>query len=188
VGKSFSIIYRGNRWVGEKPGRSKSFDATLYFVLTGGHTFGMRTLPFRGVCRVSARVKTWGRDASGEVLLWERGRPSMKPVKKADQAAVRHLAAMETNMFREHMGIIEHLALLQYDDGSPRSTGRLIVDVRGSAWSVICKDVESGMQLVCIGATLDDALDTLQLHLGSDNAPWEPDPWAKDKPAKKPRK
>jgi len=56
-----------------------------------------------------------------------------------------------------------------------------VVDVVGSMWRVIAKDPDSGMQLIVYMPSLDDALLSLELLLGADEAPWEPDPYARPK-------
>jgi len=112
----------------------------------------------------------------------------MRKVKREDQASVKHLVAMESNLFKEHMGILEHLALLQYEDATPRVPGLLMVSTRGSAWYVTLKDPDSCMQLTVLGVTLDDALDALQVHLGSENPPWEPDTYAMSRRGTKSKK
>lgn len=178
--KHWYVFYRSTRWVATRPRCTLPKGKSVYWVLTANTAIRMDATRSRGVCATACIKRDMRLSGRADAVLWERGRPSMKKVKRADQAAVKHLAALESELFRDHMGIVEHLALLQYDDGSPRPGGRLIIDVRGAAWTVVCKDVDSGMQLVCIGSTLDAALDALQIHLGSEDAPWEPDPWAKN--------
>lgn len=88
-------------------------------------------------------------------------------------------ASTITRMFSTLPHVVEHLAVRMYDDEKPRQTGRIILDVVGSMYRVIAKDVDSGMQLVVYMPSLDDCLLSLELLLGADEAPWEPDPYAK---------
>jgi len=98
----------------------------------------------------------------------------MKKVKVADRASVKHLAALETEVLRDLMPIVEFLALLMYEDGSPRQGGFLMMWCEGSAWKVVVKDKDADAQLPVVGRTLDEALGTLALMLGAEDAPWEP--------------
>lgn len=112
----------------------------------------------------------------------------MKKVKLADRASVRHLAAMETELFRDLLPIIEHLALLQYEDGSPRQGGFLMLWTEGSSWRVLLKDKDAGAKLPLVGRTVDEVLGLLALHLGADDCPWEPDSTARQGGATKGKK
>jgi len=112
----------------------------------------------------------------------------MKKVKRAERASVRHLAALESEMFRDHMPIVEHMAMLQYDDGEPRRVGWITMRTIGSAWQVVVKDPDGCASFTAVGKTLDEALDTAALLLGSEEAPWEPDTWLEKDAAKTKKK
>jgi len=99
----------------------------------------------------------------------------MKKVKAGDQASVKHLAAVESDLFREHMAVVEHCAMLQYDNGEPRCPGWFIVRTLGAAWQVQVKDPDSACSFAVVAKTLDEALATVNLYLGCEEAPWEPD-------------
>ena len=99
----------------------------------------------------------------------------MKKVRLADRATVKHLAALESEYLRDCMPVVEQLALLQYDDGSPRQGGLLMVWCDGSAWVCCVKDRDAAAQIKTTGKTLDEALATMALMLGAEDAPWEPD-------------
>lgn len=134
----------------------------------------MRSLPFRGLYVSMVFTKAWGVSPVPETLIERRGVPDVKKVKVADRGSVKNLAPLETEYLREHMGIVESLALLSYEDGSPRQPGYLGMWVQGSTWVVRLTDKDADATLTAEGRTLDEALDTLQLLLGSDAAPWEP--------------
>lgn len=97
----------------------------------------------------------------------------------------KHLADMQTNLFRGHMSIMEHMAYRQYDDGDPREPGYITIRTNGSAWCVQVKDPDSGNSFQVVAATIDQALDTAALHLACEEAPWEPDRWLLDAAKKK---
>jgi len=101
----------------------------------------------------------------------------MKKVRRSETAAVKHLVPMETEAFRSWMALVEHTALLQYEDGSPRVPGWFTVMTRGSAWCVTVKDPDSCSTFTAVGKTLDEAFDTANLLLGTEEAPREPDQW-----------
>lgn len=88
----------------------------------------------------------------------------------------RHLAALDSPAFRLFPRILEHLAVNRFEDGTVRIPGTVICRVEGSNWKVIAKEPSSAVQLIVIGATVDDALAGLELLLGAEEAPWEEDP------------
>lgn len=110
-------------------------------------------------------------------------------MKKKDmpKAAIegRHLAAMETDLFRDMLPLVEHLAVVKYEDGDPRETGIIILRTNGAVFQAIVKDTDSGLCFTASGKTLDEAIETAALYLGTDSAPWEVDRYAKRQGAKK---
>jgi len=97
----------------------------------------------------------------------------------ADPAAPMHLAPLESAVFTKLFNIVQHCCVTRYDDGDARKPGWITIKTQGAAWVVQVKDPDGCAQLQCLGNTLDDALSLADLLLGSDDAPWEPDPWAK---------
>lgn len=77
--------------------------------------------------------------------------------------------------------VMMHLAVIRYDDGTPRRPGRLFLETQGSTWVVCLKEPDAGLELRCSGQTLDDALAAADLLLGSDQCPWQPDSWAQQR-------
>lgn len=96
-----------------------------------------------------------------------------------------HLAAIESDVFLRLPNIVAHCCLTRYDDGDPRRPGWITVKTLGGTWMVQAKDPDSQAQLGAVGNTLDDALALMDLLLGADDAPWEPDPFAKRMNGKK---
>lgn len=148
--------------------------ACSYWVLTGTRRYRIHVLPFRGGYVTEVWSKTWGLDQPGEVLIERRGRPNVKKVKLSDKSSVKHLAAMESEYLAACQPVIDALAMLQYEDGTPRQAGYLGIWTNGSAWVVRITDKDADAQLTMEGRTLDEALDTLAFNLGADEAPWEP--------------
>jgi len=181
VSKVFLLIYRGNRWIGQRPCRWAPMGVFFFRVLTGEGLLGISSRPFRGLFVTEGWSLIPHCGSMPNKRLWTRRRPDVKKVKLSERSAVRHLAPLETEYLKEHMGIIEQLAMLQYDDGSVRQTGYLGIWTQGATWFVRVQDKDADASLTCEGRTLDEALDTLQLQLGSEGAPWEPNTRKKKK-------
>jgi len=92
-----------------------------------------------------------------------------------------HLAAIESVMLTPVPNIVAHLAVTRYDDGTPRQPGWLTVRTEGVSWKVIAKDPDGQCSLTAIAQSVDDALALMDLMLGAEDAPWEPDRWMMDK-------
>jgi hypothetical protein len=137
------------------------------------------------------------------VAVWKRGErlarptepriewefPSMAIKKREVQKTdVQHLASVECDLFAQHMALVEHCALRKYDDGTDREPGWFTVKVTGAAWVVQVKDPDSCTSFAAVADTLDKALDTANLLLACDEAPWEHDPWLAKTKAEKSRK
>ena len=173
MGRHWKIIARGIHWCGTRPRAFRPNGMGLFGVLTQRGTFVMRFLPFRGVA-----VASWlppGTSWYGGIAPSDRAFevPSVKKVKFSDRSSVKHLAALESNAFGSMLPIIEALAVLVYEDGSPRSPGYLGLWSQGATWFARITDKDAGAQLTCEGRTLDEALRTLALLLTADDAPWE---------------
>jgi len=105
----------------------------------------------------------------------------VKKVKVADRSTVKHLAPLESDLFDEHLPVLEVLALLQYADGTPREPGYLGMWTTGATWFLRVQDKTGEAQMTAEGRTADEAWDTLCVLLGSENPPWEPIPKRKKK-------
>jgi hypothetical protein len=97
---------------------------------------------------------------------------------------VRHLAPVETNVLRDFMPIVEHLSVVQYDDGDARKVGRVTLCTHGSIWQADVKDADTLQQMRVSAPTLDELLALLSRLLSSEEAPWEPDTWAQQQQKK----
>lgn len=109
--------------------------------------------------------------------------PPERHVKKKNQSVAggdspfKHLAAMESKVLDKFFNLVAHCAITKYDDGDPRRPGWITLKTMGSAWVLEAKDPDSCSRMTASAGTLDDALTLLDLLLGSEEAPWEPDPW-----------
>lgn len=172
--KEWVIYYRGARWFGQKPGSFVPMGRGVFFVLTGNGSFGMRYRPFRGIQRAAWFAP--GRPLDAALLVADRIwlEVGVKKVTVAERSSVKHLAALESQMFREHLAVLEVLAMLQYADGSPREPGYLGMWTQGGTWFVRVQDKTGDAQMTAEGRTAEEAWDALALLLGSENPPWEP--------------
>lgn len=99
-----------------------------------------------------------------------------------------HLAPVESTIWEGLMPLIEHMALRQYEDKSPREPGWVTIKSQGAAWIVQVKDPDSCCSFSAVGPTLDSALETAALLLSCDDAPWESDRWLADAASRKKKK
>lgn len=97
----------------------------------------------------------------------------------------RHLAPVETNVLDKFPEIVAHCAVTKYDDGDARKPGWITLKTMGSTWMMEAKDPDSCCKITATAGTLDDVLTLLDLLLGSEEAPWEPDAWLRQQAVKK---
>jgi len=154
-----------------------------------GRRFLLSWVPWHGYW-----CEAWARIAGGRVTDFGYYPQPEKPMKRVDlnksngSSRPVHLAAVETEILGRCPQVVAHLCHVAYDDGSPRQPGTVTIRVRGSTWSVEARDWDACARLVASATTCDDAFALLDLLLGSDNAPWEPDRYLEEKkPQKKPR-
>lgn len=143
--------------------------------------------PFRGLFRCwRGPFKVGDFPRPGDPAL-KRVPDVKKKVAAASGPGERHLAPVESEILRDFLSIIEHCAVVQYDDGDPRQPGWITVRTQGRAWVADVKDPDSGCSFRLLATTFDELLESLQELLSCDQAPWEPDHYLKSK-AKQPRK
>lgn len=99
-----------------------------------------------------------------------------------------HMAPVETEVLKEHMALVEHCTVTKYDDGDPRQPGWFTLRTQGRSWIIDVKDPDSATSFRVVATTLDEALETVQELLSSDQAPWEPDRYLKQQAPKKSKK
>lgn len=88
-----------------------------------------------------------------------------------------HVAAIESNVLAKLPNLVAHCCITRYEDGTARRTGWWTLKTQGAAWIVQVKDPDSGCSLQAAGNDLDDALALADLLLGTEDAPWEVDPF-----------
>lgn len=174
MSKVWNVFHRPCRWRVRKPCRWLPMGKCFYRLLTQSTVYVMCSRPFRGVYVSEYWSRDHGTIRPSETLVKRLGDPKVKPVKIRDKAAIIALANQDSKYFAEHPHLIDFLSKLQYEDGTPRQAGYLGVWTNGTAWTVRVTDKDADAQMTFDGRTLDEALDTLELHLGSENPPWEP--------------
>lgn len=97
----------------------------------------------------------------------------------------KHLAPIDTKLLASFPNLILFTSVVRYDDGDPRTPGWFQVKTDGSAWKVILKEPDTLSQMTLLGNTLDDAFTLAEMYAASDDAPWEPDLWARKNATKK---
>ena len=174
MAKEWSVFHRSRRWVRKRPCRWLPTGKGMYWLLTRGRRYAIRYSPFRGVRAVAwfRRDAPYGASLNDAEVVVEEA--DVKKVKITERSAVKHIAALETEYLSDCVAVVDSIAMLQYDDGSPRQGGYLGVWTQGSAWVARITDKDGEATLTAEGRTLDEALDLLTLLLGADDAPWEP--------------
>lgn len=99
----------------------------------------------------------------------------------------KHVAAVETEILHAYLPLVEHCCVTAYDDGSIRQPGWFTVRTVGRAWVLDVKDPDTCLSFRVLAETLDEVLESAALLLAGDAAPWEPDPWLRQRNGKKPK-
>lgn len=118
-------------------------------------------------------------------VVWRATVLGDPPVKKRVVGAAaapgdgpQHLAAIESVILSKLHPIVKSLAVVRYDDGDPRTPGKLFIETMGSAWKATMTDPDTCAKLQVVAQTLDDALSLLSLLLEAEDTPWEIDQYA----------
>jgi len=119
--------------------------------------------------------------------LWRR--PRMRKVKAASPGdAPRNHASLNPGALDKLPGLIDHLAVIKYDDDSPRQVGAIRVTTEGFEWCVRVSDPDSACSFVARAETLWDAILLAELLVTSERCPWSPDSFLADRAARKKKK
>lgn len=102
----------------------------------------------------------------------------------SDPNGPKHLAPMETDVFSKLFNLVAHCAVNRYDDGEPRKPGWFTIQTNGAGWVVKVKEPDTALSFSCTADTLDNALAMADLLLGTEDAPWEPDPFLRQQAKK----
>lgn len=178
TGKRRAGIHRPRQWIPRC--------RCQYRLMVGGWEWLIRFVPNKGRWAVGVRPRgTFGPHAP--TWLAEEV-PVKKRVVKGGAGSVGgpvHLAPVETEVLSKFPRLVEHLVTTRYADGEPRQPGLVMVDVQGATWRLRVTEPDVSARLTCLAESLDDALALAELHLGSDDAPWEVDSYAAARKKKK---
>ena len=171
---------RPNKWLPK--GKSE------FYVKCRSTYFGLRARSWAGIAVVTewepGTLPGLGRLPRRQ---WEY--PQMGIKKRSVQVQdTQHLAAVESTYFTQLLPLVEHCALLKYDDGTPRQPGWFTIKTNGQTWVVQVKDPDSCSSFNAVGESLDKALETAALLLSCDSAPWERDRFLVDSQARTKKK
>lgn len=188
MAKTWYVFVNRQRGKLKRPRRWLPRGKSEFYLLTPRLEFVMRAVSGKGIL-VAER---WPRQTRLGALCgptWVQEWPSMKKKLKASETEnAKHLAAVETKLFAELFALVEHCCVRKYDDGDAREPGWFTVKTQGAAWCVQVKDPDACVSFTAVGDTLDKAIETANLLLSCDEAPWEPDQFLMRMKAEKKKK
>lgn len=180
--KVWTIYAPSWRLHGTRPSRYMPRATCTFDVCCGSFVWRLTSEWWVGIWPAAGRRRALGPlpvDTSWTVYR----RPLVK--KKVAAAAAggdaRHLAAIETELLAGVLPLVEHCAVVRYDDGDPRETGWFTVKTLGAAWIIQVKDPDTGNSFQFVSDRLDKALEGAALLLACEEAPWQPDAFLKKK-------
>lgn len=188
MGKTWVVQVRTGHLHGKRVCRFLPHGNGSFYLQYLNREFELQFRWHKGIC-VTAVWKRGERLARPTAPRLKWGWPEMAIKKRQVQTTdVQHLAAVESALMAQHMALVEHMALRKYDDGSDREPGWITVKVTGAAWVVQVKDPDSCCSFTAVADTIDKAIDTANLLLACDEAPWEHDNWLAKAKAEKNKK
>lgn len=144
--------------------------------------------PHKGLCALSSSpVGSPGTVGIRQYVNLESQRMKKLSIGAGEGAPLPPLSS-ESVILKKLPRLCEFLTNTAYEDGSPRSPGRLWIDNDGIAFTITLFEPSAFARVRIRGNTLDDALALANTHLGMENAPWEADQYARDKAAQKKKK
>lgn len=185
MSKVQSSRVRSWSWKAPRRGRSASRAAGARMIGWRNLWFELTTRPFVGI----AVTATWNEQRGSRFQrppdqVWEFPNVKKKSTSSAGSTD-RHLAALESSLFAQHLPLLEHCAVIRYDDGDPRLSGWLRLGVLGGAWTLDVKDPDTEMSFRLVDASVDKLWDAAALLLACDEAPFSADPYLKGRNGKK---
>ncbi len=171
-----------------RPWRKVRKGTTMYDVICKGRWFRLTHRTWKGYC-ITGHYAKGAHPLLGHCPISVMEFAGMGIKKRETKAKdLKHLAALETTLFSDRLSLVEHCALLQYEDATPRVPGWITIKTQGAAWVVQVKDPDSLSSFSAVAESLDKALDTAALLLACDDAPWEADRWLADAASRQKKK
>lgn len=183
--KVSSTIVRTWAWKAPRKGQGASKGAWVKLIRRRNLWFELTSVPWVGM----AVTALWNESRGSRFQRPPDQRWELPEVKKKSSVAAgspdRHLAALESSLFAQHLPLLEHCAVVRYDDGDPRVTGWLRLGVLGGAWTLDVKDPDTEMSFRLVDQSVDKLFDAAALLLACDEAPFQADPYLKGRNGKK---
>lgn len=85
---------------------------------------------------------------------------------------MQHSAAVETELFRDLLRLVEVMTVDQTADGMPRQPGLVILSTLGAVWVCEVIDRHNGVGFASMSITLDEAVAQANDWLQTGKAPW----------------
>jgi len=185
MAKTWVVVCHRWRLHGNRPCRFMPKGKLSFFIRRANLVFTLTSVPWHGIT-VVGYLKLGKGSCHFDKPTLEWSSPSMKKkTAKEGDPGQRHLAALESDILRDLLPLVEHMGVTRYDDGDVRLTGWVTIKTQGAAWVVQVKDPDSGNSFQVVDAALDKALETTSLMLACDEAPWSPDPFLAQQKARK---
>lgn len=175
MGKSWTAYSHMPHLHGRKPQPRGGRGTFEFTIILGRWKYRLLHRAWKGIWVAAREPRNYGAVPDPTSLIRWRMPEMKKKAAAANAPNVRHLAPVETELFRDLLPLVEHCAIRQYDDGDPREVGWFTVKTQGAAWIIQVKDPDSGCSFTAIGETVDKAFETAALLLSCEEAPWEPD-------------
>lgn len=186
--RPWTVVRRKPGRVVRRGGRLLPGGAGWFWLATPSERLCFTFAPFRGIHLCWRGREYWG-DFPRPGTSGLREVPDVKKKSATSGGGdERHLAAIETEVFRDHLAIVEHLAVTRYDDGDARQPGWLTIRTQGRSWVADVKDPDSACSFRVLATTLDELLETVQELLSTEDAPWEKDKYLQQSKTQKSKK
>lgn len=85
----------------------------------------------------------------------------------------------ECAFLKDFPALLDFVTDTQYDDGTPRKPGKFWFDNRGTAFEITLFEPDACARATVVANTIPDVFLAAELHLMSDDSPWQEDDWLK---------
>lgn len=98
-----------------------------------------------------------------------------KPVPVGQNGSDGRRASSESTYLAPFSALMEFLCSVSWEDGSKREPGTLSIGITTGRWSLRVKDPNGKRYAYLTGVTIDEALESLERGLESDDLDWRED-------------
>lgn len=173
-------VTRPGQWFGKKD--------VWYYLSFGDRLLQFVYRPFQGCIPISlSRVS--GHEERETIVFPDVRSKAMKRVSVgAGDSGDDFPLNCESKIFGKLPNFLAFLTVKKYDDGSPRKPGRIWLESDGVAYTLTLFEGSAYARVRLRAASIDDAYAAAEKHLASDNPPWEPDDYARQRDVEKKKK